>query len=181
MYVNVNLYLHCIVTNSFLVIGAACTWHIMSCWYQGSNRPWMSVLTDDCKCPILAEWVLKLSHSFVGDLSANVQHTGLFISSTHCPWEGQLPMFEHFLIPIWVHCAGDVSIVDSMLHLRGLELWGWHVHHPSHEVLISAIDGHKWGQMPADGAWGHAGMWGPPENQCQHLDGSELQAEPDLV
>ncbi|KAG2131227.1 hypothetical protein BD769DRAFT_1386892 [Suillus cothurnatus] len=157
--------------NAFLLIGAACTWHIMSRRYRGSNRPWMSVLTDDRECPIPAEWVLELSHSFVGDLSANVQCTRLFISSTHCPWEGQLPMFEHFSIPIWVHCAGDASVIDSMLHR----------YIPSRKVLISATDGLKWGQTPADGAWGHAGMWGSPENQHQHLDGGEPQAEPDLV
>jgi hypothetical protein len=143
----------------------------MSHRYRGSNRPWMSVLTDDRECPIPAEWVLELSRSFVGDLSANVQRTGVFISSIHCPWEGQLSMFEQFSIPIWVHCAGDASAVDSMLRR----------YIPSREALTSATEALKWGQTAADGAWGHASTWGLPENGRQRLDGGEPQPEPVLV
>jgi hypothetical protein len=166
IFMYVDSYPHCTATDIFLVTAAACTWHIMSRRYRGSNRPWMSVLTDDHECPIPAEWVLELSRSFVGDLSANVQRTGVFIPSIHCPWEGQLPMFEHFSIPIWVLCTEGASVVDPMLRS----------YIPSREAVTSATEALQWGQTPAGGemqpepvfAWGDVdSSWGHADNGCQ--------------
>lgn len=148
------------MTNVFLVIAAVCTWHIMSRRYRGSNRPWTSTLTDDPTCPIPDEWVLELSRSFVGDLSTNVQRTGVFISSIHCPWEGQLPMFEHFSIPIWVYCVGNDSVIDSKLSR----------YIPSGKAITQAITAQQWGQMPDDSAWGQPSQ---PDNGSQSALGWE--------
>ncbi|KAG2126380.1 uncharacterized protein EDB93DRAFT_1257529 [Suillus bovinus] len=122
--------------NTFSSIVAICTWHIMSCQYQGSDHAWVSLLTDDPMYPIPAEWVLELSHSFVGDFLTNVPHTGVFISSIHCPWEAQLPMFEAFSIPIWVSYDGNTA-VDIKLH-----------HYiPSPKAIANVIEAQQSGQM----------------------------------
>jgi hypothetical protein len=104
-----------------------CSWHIMSRLYHGSNRPWMALLINHPTCPIPAKWVHELSCSFVGDLSANVPRTGVFIPSNHCPCELQLPMYECFSIPVWVLCKQDFAFD---LNLRR--------YHPSKEAIAQA-------------------------------------------
>ncbi|KAG1836198.1 hypothetical protein DFJ58DRAFT_735125 [Suillus subalutaceus] len=111
--------------------------------YRRSNCLWMALFIDDPRCPIPAEWVHELSCSFVGDLSTKVPRTGIFISSVHCPWELQLPMFKHFSIPIWVHCQPNFHM--NLCH-----------YNPSQEVVACAIEAQcqsnsTWGQD--DGAW----------------------------
>ncbi|KAG2108788.1 hypothetical protein BD769DRAFT_1675188 [Suillus cothurnatus] len=105
-----------------------------------------ALLIDNSRCPIPAEWVHKLSHSFVGDISTKVPCTGTFISSIHCPWELQLPMFKHFSIPIWVHIK-QVAVFDVKLRH----------YNPSKEAIARAIEAQHtsnsaWGQN--DSAWG---------------------------
>jgi len=42
--------------------------------------------------------------------------TGAFMTSVHCPWSIQLPVFEHFRVPIWVrHFEGD-EVHPSLRH-----------------------------------------------------------------
>lgn len=151
--------LHCTVADILLAIVAICTWHIMSRRYRGSDRAWISLLTDDPTYPIPAEWVLELSRSFVGDLSTNVPRTGVFISSIYCPWEAQLPMFEAFSIPIWV-CYDGNTAVDIKLH-----------HYiPSPKAIADAIEAQQSGQMHADSAWGQThGTWGQPDNGSESV------------
>ncbi|KAG2092396.1 hypothetical protein BD769DRAFT_1395449 [Suillus cothurnatus] len=149
--------------NAFLLIATVCSWYIMSRQYCGSNCPWKALLIDNSRCPIPAKWVHKLSHSFVGDISTKVPCTGTFISSIHCPWELQLPMFEHFSIPIWVHIK-QVTVFDVKLcH-----------YNPSKEAIACAIEAQRtsnsaWGQN--DSAWGKDdGIWGKQD------DGSQSQS-----
>ncbi|KAG1868931.1 hypothetical protein DFJ58DRAFT_723340 [Suillus subalutaceus] len=139
--------------NVFLLIATTCSWHIMSCCYHGSNCTWMVILTDDPRYPIPAEWVLELTCSFVGDLTTNVPHMGALISSIHCPWQAQLPIFEKFLIPIWVHIPQNTSatINPSLCHYI-----------PPAAAVTRATEPTQWGQ---DNAWGQldSSMWGQPE------------------
>lgn len=121
----------------------------------------MSVLTDDHEYPILAEWVLELLCLFIEDLSANVQHTRVSISSICCPWEEQLPMFKHFSIPIWAHYTKGVFVIDPML-CRYILSW---------ETVTSVTEALQWGQTPADSTW-------DPDKGHQHLGGEEMQLEP---
>ncbi|KAG2120409.1 uncharacterized protein F5147DRAFT_785142 [Suillus discolor] len=133
--------------NAFLLIAAACSWHIMSRLYHRSNHPWMALLIDNPRCPIPAEWVHELLRSFVGDISAKVPRTSVFISSSHCPWELQLPIFEHFSIPVWVHCKQNNSVFDVKLR---------HYHPPKEAVTraieVQRVSNNTWGQN--DDAWG---------------------------
>jgi hypothetical protein len=151
MYVNDIFSL--IAMNACLVITAVCSWYIMSHQYHRSNRPWKALLIDNPRCPIPAKWVHELSHSFVGDISTKVPRTGTFISSIHCPWELQLPMFEHFLIPIWVHIK-QVAVFNVKLRH----------YNPSKEAITHAIEAQctsnsAWGQN--DSVWGKDdGVWG---------------------
>ncbi|KAG2745677.1 hypothetical protein P692DRAFT_201807684 [Suillus brevipes Sb2] len=109
--------------NAFLrlVIAAACSWHIMSHLYRGSNHPWMALLINYPTCPILAEWVHELSHLFVGDLSANVPCTGGFIPSNCYPWELQLPILGF--------CKQDSAFNLNLCH-----------YHPSKEAIPCTIE-----------------------------------------
>ncbi|KAG1879186.1 hypothetical protein F4604DRAFT_1923342 [Suillus subluteus] len=122
----------------------------MSHRYHGSNRTWMVILTDDPRYPIPTEWVLELSHSFVGDLMTNVPRMGALISSVHCPRQAQLPIFEKFLIPIWVHIPQNTSatIDPSLCHYI-----------PSAAVVTHATEPTQWGQ---DNTWGQldSSTWG---------------------
>ncbi|KAG2131572.1 hypothetical protein BD769DRAFT_1666604 [Suillus cothurnatus] len=156
--------------NAFLLIAAVCSWYIMSRQYRGSNRPWKALLVDNPRCPIPAEWVHELSRSFVGDISTKVPRTGAFISSIHCPWELQLPMFEHFSIPIWVHIK-QVAVFDVKLRH----------YNPSKEAIARVIEAQRtsnsaWGQNDSawgqnDSAWGKDdGVWGKRD------DGSQSQS-----
>jgi hypothetical protein len=158
MYVNDIFSL--IATSACLVITTVCSWYIMSRQYRGSNRPWKALLINNPRCPIPAEWVHKLSCSFVGDILTKVPHTGTFISSVHCPWELQLPMFEHFSIPILVHIK-QVSVFDVKLcH-----------YNPSKEAIAHVIEAQctsnsTWGQN--DSAWGEDdGIWGKWDDSSQ--------------
>jgi hypothetical protein len=149
----VNSIFNFIVTDACLVTAAACSWHIMNRQYRGSNRPWMALLINHPTCPIPAEWVHELSRLFVGDLSANVPRTGVFISSSHCPWELQLPMFERFSIPVWVLCKPD-SVFDTKLRQ----------YHPSKEAVARAIEG----QRICEATWGQdADAWGKQADTTQ--------------
>lgn len=127
----------------------------MSRHYHGSNRAWMTILTDDPYHPIPTEWVLRLSHSFVGDLMTKVPHTGALISSIYCPWQAQLPMFEKFLISIWVHFPQNISAtVDfSLRHYI-----------PSVAAITHVTESTQWDQKH-DNAWGQPdnSTWGQPE------------------
>ncbi|KIK32823.1 hypothetical protein CY34DRAFT_110832 [Suillus luteus UH-Slu-Lm8-n1] len=151
--------------NAFLrlVIAAACSWHIMSHLYHGSNHPWMALLIDHPTCPIPAEWVHELSRSFVGDLSANVPRTGVFIPSNCCPWELQLPMYECFSIPVWVLCKQDFAF-DLNLHR----------YHPSKEAIAQAIEEQRLafaraieGQRLCETTWGQDNGWGQDNDTTQ--------------
>lgn len=88
--------------------------------YHGSQS-WTSILTDDPNHPLPTEWLLELSRSFVGDLTTSVPRIGVLVFSKYCPWEGQLPIFEKFSIPVWVrfpqNASGgiDASAVDFTL------------------------------------------------------------------
>jgi len=161
MYVNDIFSL--IATNACLVIATVCSWYIMSHQYRGSNCPWKALLINNPRCPIPAKWVHELSHSFVRDISTKVLCTSAFISSIHCPWELQLPMFEHFSIAIWVHIK-QVAVFDMKLcH-----------YNPSKEAIACAIQAQHtsnsaWGQN--DSAWGKDdGIWGKQD------DGSQSQS-----
>ncbi|KAG1726503.1 uncharacterized protein EDB91DRAFT_1254279 [Suillus paluster] len=153
--------------DAFLLIAATCSWYIMSRRYQGANQ-WMAILKSDPQHPIPAEWVLELSHSFVGDLTTNVPRTGALISSIHCPWQVQLPMFEKFSLPIWVRISQNTSAaVDSTLH-----------HYiPSPAAIAHGTEEAQrkqtpdtWGQ-PDDSAWGQPdySAWGRPEDNTQNV------------
>jgi hypothetical protein len=93
-----------------------------------------------------------LSRSFVGDLSANVPRTGIFISSSHCPWELQLPMFECFSIPVWVLCKPD-SVFDTKLRQ----------YHPSKDAVACAIEA----QRICETTWGQDNGWGQDADTTQ--------------
>ncbi|KIK32507.1 hypothetical protein CY34DRAFT_19002 [Suillus luteus UH-Slu-Lm8-n1] len=140
--------------NAFLLIAATCSWHIMSRQYRNPGHAWTALLTDDPKYPIPAEWVLELSRSFVGDLTTNVPRTGALISSIHCPWQVQLPMFERFLILIWVRQTS--AAVDSTLR-----------HYvPSEAAIARATEALQWGQT-------HDSTWGQPDDSSWGQDGGE--------
>ncbi|KAG1859698.1 hypothetical protein F4604DRAFT_1930676 [Suillus subluteus] len=130
-----------------------------------SNRTWMAILMGDPQHPIPAEWVLELSRSFVGDLTTNVRRTGALISSIHCPWQVQLPMFEKFSLPIWVRFPQNTATVDSSLR-----------HYiPSPAAVTHATEAVQWEQMPDtwgqpdDSVWGQQddSTWGQPVNNGQ--------------
>ncbi|KAG2076368.1 hypothetical protein BDR04DRAFT_1149403 [Suillus decipiens] len=105
----------------------------------------MALLIDNRKCPIPAKWVHELSHLFVGDLSTKVVRTGVFMSSVHCPWELQLPMFKCFSIPIWVHIKQDTAAFDTKLcHYNS-----------SPEAIACAIEA----QTPSNNTWGQSDDW----------------------
>ncbi|KAG2118592.1 hypothetical protein DEU56DRAFT_918752 [Suillus clintonianus] len=153
--------------DAFLLIAATCSWYIMTRRYQGANQ-WTAILTSDPQHPIPAEWVLELLRSFVGDLTTNVPRTGALISSIHCPWQVQLPMFEKFSLPIWVRVSGDTSAaVDFTLR-----------HYiPSPAAITRATEAVQckqtpdtWGQ-PDDSAWGQPddSAWGRPEDNTQSV------------
>ncbi|KAG1844362.1 hypothetical protein F4604DRAFT_1937555 [Suillus subluteus] len=151
--------------DAFLLIAATCSWYIMSRQYQGSDRAWMAILMGDPQHPIPVEWVLELSRSFVGDLTTNVPCTGALISSIHCPWQVQLPMFEKFSLPIWVRFPQNTTAIDSSLH-----------HYiPSPAAVTRATEAVQWEQtpdtwgQPDDSAWGQQddSTWGQLVNNGQ--------------
>ncbi|KAG1827996.1 hypothetical protein EV424DRAFT_1536997 [Suillus variegatus] len=154
--------------NAFLLIATTCSWHIMSRRYRGSNHAWMSILTNDLKYPIPAEWVLELSRSFVGDLTTNVPRTGALISSVHCPWQVQLPIFEKFSIPIWVRFPqnASASAVDFSLH-HYIPSQGA-ITRATEAVQLDQPDDVIWGQ-PDDVAWGQPDdvTWGQQDDNSQ--------------
>lgn len=84
-----------------------------------------------------------------------VPHTGALISSIHCPWQAQLPMFEKFLISIWVHFPQNISAtVDfSLRHYI-----------PSVAAITYVTESTQWDQKH-DNAWGQPdnSTWGQPE------------------
>ncbi|KAG1812800.1 uncharacterized protein BJ212DRAFT_1482870 [Suillus subaureus] len=161
--------------DAFLLIAATCSWYIMSRQYQGANQ-WMAILTSDPQHPIPAECVLELLCSFVGDLMTNMPRTGALISSIHCPWQVQLPMFEKILLPIWVCISGDTTTtVDFTLH-----------HYiPSPAAITHVTEEAQWKQMPDtwgqldenawgqpdDNVWGQLdnSVWGRPEDNTQSV------------
>ncbi|KAG1735684.1 uncharacterized protein EDB91DRAFT_1083597 [Suillus paluster] len=153
--------------DAFLLIAATCSWYIMSRRYQGANQ-WTAILMSDPRHPIPAEWVLELSRSFIGDLTTNVPCTGALISSIHCPWQVQLPMFEKFLLPIWVHISQNTSAaVDSTLR--------HYIPSPAAIARVTKEAQRKqmpdtWGQ-PDDSAWGEPNYsaWGRPEDNTQSV------------
>ncbi|KAG1719953.1 uncharacterized protein EDB91DRAFT_1089034 [Suillus paluster] len=154
-------------SDAFLLIAATCSWYIMSCRYQGANQ-WMAILTSDPQHPIPTEWVLELSHSFVGDLTTNMPHMGALIYSIHCPWQVQLPMFEKFLLLIWVHVSQNPSAaIDFTLH-----------HYiPSPAAITHVTEAVQWKQTPDtwgepdDRVWGEPdySAWGRPEDNTQSV------------
>ncbi|KAG1855262.1 hypothetical protein F4604DRAFT_1685746 [Suillus subluteus] len=144
--------------NAFLLIAATCSWYIMTRQHHGSNRPWTAILMNDPKYPIPTEWVLELSRSFIGDLTTGVPRTGAFISSNHCPWQVQLPIFERFSIPIWVRFSQNASTVNSSLR-----------HYiPSQGAITCVTESVQRGQ-PDDSSWGQQddSTWGQPVNNGQ--------------
>jgi hypothetical protein len=93
------------------------------------------------------EWVLELLHSFVGNLTTSVPRTEAFVSSKHCPWQIQLPMFEKFSIPIWVCFPRNASGIDA-----------------------SPINSSLRHYIPSQGAITHTTkliQWGQPDNKSQ--------------
>ncbi|KAG1781456.1 hypothetical protein EV702DRAFT_1192948 [Suillus placidus] len=135
--------------------------------YQGSNHPWTAILMGDPTHPIPTEWVLELSRSFIGDLMTNVPHTGALISSIHCSWQVQLPIFEKFSLPIWVRfpqnstTAVDVSLPHYILSSAAIA--------QANEAVQLEQTPDTWGQ--ADNMWGPPddSMWGRPEDKPQSI------------
>ena len=82
--------------------------------YREPGRRWTRLLTDDPACPIPVEWVDELSRTFVGDTST--ERVGAFMTSMHCPWSIQLPVFEHFGVPIWVRHFEGTEVHPSLRH-----------------------------------------------------------------
>ena len=82
--------------------------------YREPGRRWTRLLTDDPACPIPVEWVDELSRTFVGDTST--ERVGAFMTSMHCPWSIQLPVFEHFGVPIWVRHFEGTEVHPSLHH-----------------------------------------------------------------
>ncbi|KAG2040376.1 hypothetical protein BDR03DRAFT_980319 [Suillus americanus] len=119
-------------------------WHRRSLGKDGKatqqiwSSDWATILTTDLHYLIPSEWVAELTHTFVGDLTDAVPHTGVIIDSTEGPRK-------------WEHDPLDLkSPFDKRLDQ----------YHPFQEDGAESTSGwgagstNGWGAQPAHDLWG---------------------------